>query len=267
MRLKRGYGLNAEGFIISDVSIDKINSTFKPCIQASVESLKMNFTHQLHSVYVYGSVPRGEAVPVQSDLDLIALFHSDLTPEELAELKNLSIELSQIYQSLVREVGIAIAYYDYTMDPANYYENAFLKEISICVYGEDLGQHFGPYKLTSEIAISFNGDICEALLRARKRLETATSVEEFHTFTKNFARKLIRTYYSMVMVRSQIWTTRLNEQAEVFTHYFPSKEQVIQTLIEWLINPPTNRELVMSLFKTEGEWACNHFIHEANIQN
>jgi predicted nucleotidyltransferase len=262
--LRAGYGLDPNGFIVSDVSTDKIDNVYVPCIRESVESLRNLFHQQLHSVYVYGSVPRGEAVAFKSDLDLIALFDGKLSSVKLDELKKLAGELSHKYRSLVRDVGIAVAYYDYTLDPSNYYENAFLKELCVCVYGEDLGERFGPYKLTPEIAIRFNGDICEALTRTLNRLETASN-EDFKTFSQGFARKLIRTYYSMVMVRSQIWSTRLHEQSEVFIHHFPDKESIIRTLLNWIDEPPTEREAVYELFKREGEWASANFAHEANI--
>ncbi|MFD2043822.1 nucleotidyltransferase family protein [Ornithinibacillus salinisoli] len=264
--LRAGYGLDSNGYIVSDVSLDKIDKVYVPCIRESVESLRKLFHQQLHSVYLYGSVARGEAVAFKSDLDLIAMFDGKLSSDKLAELKKLAGELSQKYRSLVRDVGIAVAYYDYTIDPANYYENAFLKEICVCVYGEDIGERFGPYKLTSEIAIRFNGDISESLNRTLNRLDTASN-EDFKTFTQGFARKLIRTYYSMVMVRSQIWTTRLHEQSEVFIHYFPNKESIIRTLLNWIDEPPTDREAVHELFKSEGEWASANFAHEANISS
>ncbi|AST94272.1 hypothetical protein BC6307_07990 [Sutcliffiella cohnii] len=250
--LKAGYGLDHNGFIESDVSIEKIDKSYMPCIQESIESLKKLFPQQLHSVYVYGSVARGDAIPLKSDLDLIAMFNSQLSAEKLAALKTLASELSVKYGSLVRDVGIAVAYYDYTVDPTNYYENAFIKEISVCVYGEDVGERFGPYKLTPEIAISFNGDICNYVTRTLKRLETAASIEDFKIISQGFARKLIRTYYSMVMARSQIWTTKLHEQSDVFTHYFPHKAPIIRSLHEWINQPPTERDTVFELFKIEG---------------
>ncbi|WP_067730571.1 nucleotidyltransferase domain-containing protein [Oceanobacillus damuensis] len=259
-----GYGLNANGYIVSDVSQEKIERVFMPCIQESVTSLQELFEQQLHSVYLYGSVARGDAVISKSDLDLIAMFNGNLSSDQLTELKKLAGELSERYQSLVREVGIAVAYYDYTMDPSNYYENAFLKELCVCIYGEDLGKRFGPYKLTSEIAIRFNGDIGEVLERTLNRLRTASD-KEWITTTQNFSRKIIRTYYSMVMVRSQVWTTRLSEQAEVFINYFPEKKSIICTLLNWIDEPPMDRKTVFELFKSEGEWASINFTHEANI--
>ncbi|MUK87858.1 nucleotidyltransferase domain-containing protein [Ornithinibacillus sp. L9] len=262
--LKAGYGLDPNGYIVSDVHKDKIDDIYVPCIQESVESLKKLFHQQLHSVYVYGSVARGDAIAIQSDLDLIAMFDTKLSSVKLAELKKLAGELTLKYRSLVRDVGIAVAYYDYTIDPSNYYENAFLKELCVCVYGEDAGEQFGPYKLTSEIAIRFNGDINKSLNRTLTRLETASN-EDFKTYTQGFARKLIRTYYSMVMERSQIWTTRLHEQSEVFIHYFPEKESIIRTLLNWIDEPPKDHEAVYTLFKREGEWASSNFIREAKI--
>jgi tRNA nucleotidyltransferase (CCA-adding enzyme) len=213
---------------------------------------------------VYGSVARGDALPRKSDLDLLALFDGMLSPDQSTELKNLARELSQKYSSLVRDVGIAVVYYDYAIDPANYYEQAFLKELCVCVHGEDLRERFGPYKLTPEIAISFNGDICEVLNRTISRLETA-SIGEIKTISQGFARKLIRTYYSMVMVRSQIWSTRLHEQSEIFIHHFPDKKTIVRTLQKWIEQPPTDRIIVLGFFKREGKWVSENFVREAHI--
>lgn len=69
----------------------------------------------------------------------------------------------------------------------------------------------------------------------------------------------------MVMVRSQIWTTRLHEQSEVFIHHFPKKESIIRTLLNWIDKPSLDREAVYELFKREGEWASANFSHEAKI--
>ena len=185
-----------------------------------------------------------------------------LRAEAKAALKTVAQELSRKYHLLVREVGIAVGEYGYVMDPENYYEQAFLSELCVCVHGEDLRGRFGPYKLTSDIAISFNGDIRQVLDRTIKRLEVA-SEEEAKSLTQNFARKLIRSCYSMVMERSRIWTTRLHEQADVFLRYFPDKELTMRTLQKWIENPPTNREIALELFKNEGSWVAQNFVREA----
>ena len=110
-KLKQGYGLDSNGYILSDVSKEKIEPAFLSCIQQSVASLKKLFPKHLHSVYLYGSVARGDAVIPSSDLDLIAMFRSEVTSEQMTALKQLAVELSERYRNLVREVGITVVAY------------------------------------------------------------------------------------------------------------------------------------------------------------
>ncbi|AZN41210.1 nucleotidyltransferase domain-containing protein [Paenibacillus albus] len=260
--LQAGYGLDLNGFIVSDVGLEKIADPYLPCIKETVENLIKLYPRQLHSVYVYGSVARGEAVAVKSDLDILAMFHEALSADEIAAIKDLSMKLSHEYASLVREVGIAVGSCDYAFALENYYEQAFLKELCVCVHGDDIRHRFGPYKLTSDIAISFNGDIAEVFTRTITRLEQATD-EEFRTITTIFPRKLIRTYYSMLMQQSQIWTTRLNEQAEVIIRFYNEKEATVRTLLQWIEEPPLERDTVLELFKREVKWTSINFESEA----
>ncbi|EZH65813.1 hypothetical protein DH09_13320 [Bacillaceae bacterium JMAK1] len=259
--IHKGYGLDHQGYIQSDVVPTQI-SLYETCIQDCIEQLKQSFPNKVHSVYVYGSVARGEAVKKKSDLDLLVLLTEDLTDQEKRRLNVLGQSLSKTYVDDFREIGLAFTNYDYTMDPNNYDEQAFLKELSICVDGNDLRSYFGPYRLTSEIAIRFNGDINEVYERAMKRLYHGNN-EEFRQATIAFARKLIRTYYSMVMYRSQIWTTRLHEQAQVIVQSLPDKSSVIETLLSWINEPPTNQLAVVNLYEQEGRWLIDHFHHEA----
>src|SRR5699024_12357552 len=105
------------------------------------------------------------------------MCNDTLGAEELAELKTVTNDLSRTYHSLVRDVGIAVADVEYVIDPANYYEQAFIKELCVCVHGEDIRERFGPYKLTPERAIRFNGDIHEVLERTKIRIEAANRDE------------------------------------------------------------------------------------------
>lgn len=262
--LQAGYGLDKNGYISSDVSLHKISKVYEQCIQHSVEQISRLFPNQLHSVYVYGSVARGDAIAIKSDLDLLAVFNDTLNTSEKMKVKKLSTTLSETYRYLVRDIGIAIADLDHVMDPINYYEQAFLKELCVCIYGTDLRECFGPYKLTADIAISFNGDISDVFDRTIDRLQSA-STEEFKKLSQNFARKLIRTYYSMVMARSQVWTTKLNEQSDVFIQYFQDKKHTVRMLQNWIEEAPTSREHVHKLFMSEGKWLAANFHREARI--
>ncbi|WP_404459708.1 nucleotidyltransferase domain-containing protein [Sutcliffiella horikoshii] len=261
--LRKGYGLDGSGYIVRDVGLEKIPYAYQKCIQETIESLHILLPNLLHSVYVYGSVARGDAKKGKSDLDILVIFNLDLHYNEQQRVKKLAESLSQKYHSLVRDVGIAKTTLDYCMDPNNYHEQAFLRELCVCVDGEDLRTNFGPYKLTEDIAIRFNGDIAEVSERYIKKLKGATDAE-FHVTTQGFSRKLIRTFYSMVMARSQMWSTKLEEQAEIFLQYFPEKKDVVQTFQEWINKAPQDKVRARAILEKESKWAVDHFTKEAN---
>lgn len=260
--LQKGYGLDENGFIVRDVELEKITPVYQKCVKDTVESLHTTLSDLIHSVYVYGSVARGDAEKGNSDLDILAILKRDLHNNEHQRLKRLGECLSQKYYSLVRDVGIAKTTLEYCLNPKNYYEQAFLRELCVCVDGEDLRGRFGPYKLTPDIAISFNGDIADVSERYLKKLQSASG-EEFHTNLQSLSRKLIRAHYSMVMARSQIWSTKLGEQAAIFLQHFPEKKEVVTTLQEWLEKTPADRTKAIAIMEKESEWAINHFTKEA----
>ena len=73
-KLQMGYGLDTDGYIVSDVHLEKIDQIYWPPIEEAIDRLEKLFPERLISVYVYGSVARGEAVIKKSDLDLLAMF-------------------------------------------------------------------------------------------------------------------------------------------------------------------------------------------------
>lgn len=56
-------------------------------------------------------------IVIKSDLDFIAMFDTKWSSVKLVKLTEFAGELSRKYLCLVRDVGIAVAYYDYTVAP------------------------------------------------------------------------------------------------------------------------------------------------------
>jgi uncharacterized protein len=257
-------GLDENGFIISEVSYGNILPEYKELIGACITALKSALPNLIHSIYVYGSVARGDAVREKSDLDLLVILTRKLTENERSALNKSLADLSAKYGSLVREVGVADCTYDEMLDTNNKYGwGAYLKILCVCVYGEDLSKKFGTFKLTSEIAIGFNGDIATDLQSAIRKIKDTVNDEEAGKIAATLARKLIRTCYSMVMTRAQVWTTKLSEQADIFIKYFPEKRTFVRTLQVWVVQPPHNRNDVVAILEGEGYWVVGRFEVEA----
>jgi uncharacterized protein len=257
-------GLDENGFIIPEVSYENILPEYKGLIEASITALKSALPNLIHSIYAYGSVARGDAVREKSDMDLLVIFTRELTEAERSTLNKMLAGLSAKYVSLVREVGVADCTYNEMLDAKNKYGwGAYLKTLCVCVDGEDLTKRFGKFKLSSDIAIGFNGDIDTDLQSTLLKIKDAETDEEAGKIAATFARKLIRTCYSMVMTRAQVWTTKLGKQADVFIKYFPEKRAFVRTLQDWVVQPPHNRNDVVAVLESEGSWVVSKFEAQA----
>ena len=77
------FQTDENGFLINPASAEKVQEKWKPLIDDIVESYKNKYGEKLKSVYIRGSVAKGEAVEGVSDIDTFA--YVDLPKEELLE--------------------------------------------------------------------------------------------------------------------------------------------------------------------------------------
>lgn len=67
-------------------SRSKVEARFEPLVAAAMAIYRDVFEESLIVVYLMGSVPRGEAIAGQSDIDFIALRQGEPQPTDLNEL-------------------------------------------------------------------------------------------------------------------------------------------------------------------------------------
>jgi len=71
-------GLDEDGTIVREGALDRVPAAFVPVVDAARERITTTFGGpRLHSAYLYGSIPRGTAVPRVSDLDLLIVFRDE----------------------------------------------------------------------------------------------------------------------------------------------------------------------------------------------
>ncbi|UHA73217.1 nucleotidyltransferase domain-containing protein [Paenibacillus sp. 481] len=94
MQFPTRIGVDVDGFIVNPTSLHKIDRIYQELLSQLIEILKNSAGPKLHSVYIYGSVGRGEAMPGSSDIDLTVILKSSLTPQE----KTLLNEATQTFK-------------------------------------------------------------------------------------------------------------------------------------------------------------------------
>jgi len=210
-------GIDPNGFIINEVSLAKIASSFKSIVDSVVDSILREFKDDLDGIYLYGSIVTGKAVAGKSDLDCILIFKSAPDSELRKRVKILDEALSKKFSSVLRGIGLEVTNKsDVCSEKERYGGLCFLKHLCVCIYGNDLSAGVPAFKPTEKVAYGFNGDIGAQLPRWRDKISAANPDIELLNISKSAAKKIVRTGFSLVMPRSKSWTTDLQTSYETF---------------------------------------------------
>lgn len=103
-------------------------SEFQQLITESVNRLRALLDKDLHSIYIYGSVAKGQAVPYKSDIDFCVIINQPInlsTYQPISQMKasylvQLQEALASDYQ-VVSKVDFDIGTYSEVTDRANLY--------------------------------------------------------------------------------------------------------------------------------------------------
>ncbi len=215
-------GVDSDGYILNQTSENKINSTYLLLLNQLTEILKQCTGDKLHSIYVYGSVGRGEEIPGKSDIDLSIILTSPLTSTEIKILNKEKIKFINANHHIVPKVDFDIGILDEVLKKDNlYYWGFWIKHICTCIYGEDLSIHFPRMKPNINICKSLNQDIVDTLKNYKKQI-----IEEdfddgiFITVLK----RIIRGAYCLVSVKDESWSINIQENLVILNHYYPNEE-------------------------------------------
>ena len=208
--------VDSEGYIINPASLDKIQEQWKPVVDEIVEVYKSQYGEHLKSVYVRGSVAKGQAVENISDID--SFCYTDIAEDDSSsdweqkarnEIKTKfpfveGVELSNRQLPKVRIKGI------------------FLNQ-SICVYGEPIEIS----KIKPGKDMMFHIPNLERRIEILdEKLENAETEESIKNVCVWFAKDILRTGFELTMDRSKRYTRDRNKRA-VFTifRYHISRKQ------------------------------------------
>jgi hypothetical protein len=184
---------------------------------------------RLHSAYLYGSVPRGTAVPGLSDLDLLLALHDEPTGDDRAIARRLERELDAQFPQ-VNGAGILLySTVALLSDIERHDLGWFIACLCTPLAGEDLAARLPRYRPTSLLARETNGDLGDLLPRWRDRLGEPQTEDSLRRFARSVGRRLVRTGFTLVMPRFGGWTSDLEESAAIFGRYYPARADQMRT--------------------------------------
>ncbi|MBH3123825.1 nucleotidyltransferase family protein [Serratia ureilytica] len=217
--------------LIPTVTAFPLQQAFIPLLEALTAELPRQFPALIHSIYLYGSVARGEALPGVSDLDITLLL---IKPADSGALQRLEAwrQAFQLEQRLVSKVDFDIGCVDEALAPEHHDSWGFwLKHHCRCLWGEDVSAAFPLFQPDRRIALAVNADLYRVLARYREQLLQARTVPDERRLKREAARKLIRATNMLRAEGSPFWPITLTDYAEQLLARYPEQQAEMTYLL------------------------------------
>jgi predicted nucleotidyltransferase len=259
----RWNGLDEDGFIEREGGLERVQQAFAPVVAAARIAIPAAFASgRLRSAYLYGSVPRGTAVPGRSDLDLLLALAGEPADADRAAARRLEGELDARFPQID---GAGILLYSAATllsDLERHDLGWFVACLCTPLAGEDLAARLPRYRPTSLLARETNGDLVDLLPRWRGRLGEARSDASLRALSRGAGRRLVRTGFTLVMPRFGGWTSDLDESAAVFAHYYPARAGQMKVAAAVAREPTADRAVLGVLIGDLGPWLAAEYVAE-----
>lgn len=255
-----GTGLDEDGYIAREGSLDRVTEEFRPVVAAARTRIGEVFgPDRLHSAYLYGSIPRGTAVPGVSDLDLLLALHGEPDAADRADADALEAALDAACPP-IDGAGVLLASTTALLSEAERHDMGwFLACLCTSLIGEDLAGRLPRYRPTSLLARETNGDLGTLLPRWRERTAAARTDAELRALSRGVGRKLVRTGLTLVMPRWGGWTSDLAASAEIFGRHYPARAAQMRLAAATARTPTTDPAVIRLLVDDLGPWLAAEY--------
>lgn len=240
------FDTDEEGYLINPASREKIGEEWQPVVNDIVEVYKSQYGDSLHSVYVRGSVAKGDAVPGISDVDTFAYVNLKKDEIKIDWMNSFEKEMSIKYPS-VQGVELSV-------DPI---EDAIHDRIlilqSACVYGDDLNTEMPKIKVGKE-TLGHVYSLAKNLAWFDEWVSKAQESEEIKKSCIWLMKRFLRTGLELTMERAGLYTRDLYPSYKIFTEYYPEKEGEMREALYLALNPTEDLEVIKRIRQTLGVW-------------
>lgn len=244
----------------------RISPAFTPVVDAARAAITAAFGPAaprgacLHSAYLYGSIPRGTAVPGVSDLDVLLALQHEPTKAERAAATDVEHTLDARF-SQINGAGILLLSTATLLSELERHDLGwFVACLCTPLLGDDLGCQLPRYRPTSLLARETNGDLDDALPLWRRRLDGAGTSAERLALSRVVSRRLVRTGFTLVMPRWDGWTSDLRESAAVFGRYYPARREQMRTAAATARTPTASQPVLGMLITDLGPWLAAEYL-------
>lgn len=213
-------GIDPDGYILSVP-----HNPMQPEFQALLEDVCASLSPDdlgLDSLYLYGSVARGDATPGVSDLDLTLVLREPPTAPLLARLEAIRRALEQRHPQVIKvDFDIGSRGQVLAADNSNSW-GFWLKHHCRCLWGNDLSLHFERFRPSRDIAVALNADFEHVLAGYLTRIAQAATQQDRLRLQREASRKVVRATHALRSEDATTWPQTLEEHVALFVRRYPT---------------------------------------------
>lgn len=196
---------------------------FRGLVEEVVNRLTLRLGDALHSIYLYGSVAQGRALPGVSDLDVCLILKRPPTGAENDIIAGVNQRCAR-YPEAVCKIDTDVGTLADALAPENLYSWGYwLRHHCRCVYGEDLGKRFPRFRPSRAIAEALNGDVFTVLESYIAALNKVEDGPPRRLLRRAAARRLVRATNMLRGDNDADWPDTLEEYVDRFRRRYPSR--------------------------------------------
>lgn len=245
-------GLDDHGWIRREGRLESVHAEFQRVVAAVADGVEELLWTRLHSLYLYGSVPRGTAEPGRSDLDLQAILHTSPQRADRAALDDLEQLAGRLHPE-VTGIGILLNSRPEMLAPANRYDGAFhLSCLCTPLRGPDLGIELPRQRPTVALARGISGDVGSALQTLLDHVEDPNSFDA--EIARRVGRRLARLAFTVVMPRWNGWTSHPAQMAAAFDCFYPDRAADMRSAVALGWHDEVDQSAASDLLRGFGGW-------------
>lgn len=257
-----------KGNLINLTSWNKIKNPWKECIKDLKKEYISHLGKNIHSIYIRGSVAKGEAISYTSDLDSFVVIHKRV--EDNSWVSHVQKNLAKKYPQITK-VEIQLIPFEKTIKTRRDFNRRFLIKVqSLCIFGDDISKNIGGFKPGRYLAKRQNGYLMrDEIIRARKSLQRADPKQTKKICTW-IMKRILRTAILLVVEKEKVFTRDLYPSYKLFSKYYPKKEKEMMRVLELAVFPTSNKKEILEVIKKIGlfirkeaksKQSCNQFLN------
>lgn len=246
------------GFFINDIDKTNIQDLYYPAIVGLNNNFQAAFRDKLHSVYLRGSVARGEAKPPISDLDILCIVQGKIQEEEKEKL-TISNEFLLQKNKFISRFDCEYINYHELLHNSSYIQYQFIvKHLSVCIFGLDISPRINRFKLGKEI-IEHLPQLRIRIERIKQKLCKDIEPAQIKIICTHIMKSIVRSGFELCIENENFYTKDLNECTMIFYKYYPAQKEKMKLAFLLAIEPTDNKAAITQTLDELGIWLVQTF--------